>query len=116
MVTRRAERTDPETPTGDVDGEPVSVTATVLNGALPGGYALRSPVSVAVWREGTEVVADAPDLNIHAFGADADAAMANLGARIVDQYARLEDLGDRLAPRMARERDRLRDLLVAPRA
>jgi len=116
MVTRRAERTGAETPTADIDGAPVSVTAAVLNGALPGGYVLRTPVNVDVWREGTEIVADAPDLNIHAFGADADTALVNLGTRIVDQLARLEELGDRLAPRMARERDRLRDLPVAPRA
>ena len=116
MAARRAEPADAEASAADVHGAPASVTAMVLDGGLPGGFSLRAPVDVAVWREGAEFVADVPDLNLHAFGADADTALANLRARIVDQFARLDELGDRLAPRMKRERDRLRDLLVAPRA
>jgi hypothetical protein len=98
--------TDPITPT----------TIHSMKGALPGGYALRSPIPVTVWDEGADVVADAPELDLHAFGGDADAAVANLGVRIVEHFERLEELGDRMAPRMRRERERLRDLLITPGA
>lgn len=87
-----------------------------IEGGLAGGYALRCPVAVTVWEEGAEVVADAPDLDLHAFGDDTDAAVMNLRARIVAHLARLEALGDRLAPRLRDERQRLRDLLIAPGA
>jgi hypothetical protein len=80
---------------------------------LPRGYALKTPVSVAVWREGREYVADAADLNLHAFGPDEEAALTNLRERIVRHFERLEELGDRLASRLVTERNRLRDLLVA---
>ena len=88
----------------------------VLEGSLPGGYALRAPVRVVLWQEGAEVVADAPDLHLHAFGNDAEAALTILGGRIVDQFTRLDEMGERLAPRMMRERDLLRRHLVLPRA
>ncbi len=88
----------------------------VFEGPLPDGYELRAPVAVEVWREGGEVVADAPDLDLHAFGTDVDAALAALGVRIVDHLTRLEELGDGLAPRMLRERDRLRALVALPGA
>ena len=91
-------------------------TTVLLEGELPGGYALRGPIEVVVWPEGTEAVADAPDLNVHAFGPDADAALANLATRVVDHFERLEEPGERLAPRMRRERDRLRALLIVPGA
>lgn len=89
--------------------------AAVLE-TLPDGYALRSPLRVSLWREGGEFVADSPLLDLHAFGDSTDAAVAHLGAQIVDQWLRLAELKDRLAPRMQRQRDRLRDLIVAPGA
>jgi hypothetical protein len=101
----------------EAETQPVAPAPTRrLEGALPGGYALRAPVRVTVWDEGADVVADAPDLDLHAFGDDADTAVANLGSRIVAHFERLEALENRLAPRMRRERDHLRDLLIAPGA
>jgi hypothetical protein len=89
---------------------------TVIDGSLPGGFTLRDPVDVDVWKEGAEYVAAAPSLLIHAFGVSVDDAMANLRHEIVMQVRRLEDLGDRLAPRMVAQRDQLRRLVVRDRA
>ncbi len=89
-------------------------TVAVLEGEIGQGYALRSPIQIALWREGREVVADAPDLNLHAFGHDTDEARRNLGASLIEQFRRLEELGDKLGPGLMAERDRLRQLLVTP--
>lgn len=98
------------------DGAAVVETTVLLDGELPGGCTLRGPIEVVVWLEGSEAVADAPDLSVHAFGADADAALANLATRVVDHVERLEELGERPSPRKRRERDRLRALLYVPDA
>lgn len=87
-----------------------------IEGGLAGGYVLRRPVSVTVWEEGAEIVVDAPDLDLHAFGDDTDAAVMHLRARIVAHLERLEELGERLAPRLRDQRQRLRDLPIAPGA
>ncbi len=89
---------------------------SLIDGNLPGGFALRCPIKVEVWREGEEYVAVAPDLLIHSFGANADEAVAQLRQDLVDQLRRLEELGDRLAPRMVAQRDRLRRSLTSGRA
>jgi len=87
-----------------------------LEGALPGDHVLRSPVRVQVWLEGDgEYVADAIDLNVHAFGPDKDAALANLRAQIVEHLAFLNEMGDDLAPGLTADRERLRALLAPAR-
>lgn len=89
---------------------------TIIDGALPGGFALRDPVGVEVWQEGEEYVAAVPDLLIHAFGDSVDDALASLRHEIVAHRERLEDLGDRLAPRMAAQLNQLRRLVISGRA
>jgi hypothetical protein len=84
----------------------------LIEGALLDGFVLHDRVAIDTWQEGTEYVADAPDLGVLAFGQSEDEAVANLRSQIVDQYRRLEDLGDRLTPRMAAQRDRLRHALA----
>lgn len=87
-----------------------------LEGALPGGHTLRSPVSVQVWLEGDgEYVADAVDLNVHAFGPDEDAALTNLRTQIVEHLAFLNEMGDNLAAGLVHDRERLRTLLAPAR-
>jgi len=87
-----------------------------IEGALPGDHALRSPVRVQVWLEvDGEYVADAVDLNLHAFGSDEDGALTNLRAQIVEHLAFLNEMGDNLAPGLASDRERLRALLAPAR-
>ncbi len=87
-------------------------TSVLLQGELPSGYALQSPVRVVIWREGDEYVADPVDVDLHAFGSDAEAALNNLAERLVDQWRRLSELGEKLAPRTQAERERLSAVLV----
>jgi hypothetical protein len=89
-----------------------SQNSKLIDGALPDGFALHNPLAVDFWREGTEYVASAPSIGVHAFGQSEDEAVANLRAEIVALYRRLEELGDRLAPRMVTQRDRLRQALA----
>lgn len=85
----------------------------VIDGLLPGGFALCSPVTVEVWHEGDEYVAAAPDLSVHAFGPTTEAAIASLRQTIVDIHLLLEDDSVRLAPPIVAQRDRLRSVLIA---
>jgi hypothetical protein len=79
---------------------PVEEWATIW-GRLVGPYALRGPLQIHLWIENGEYVADAPALNLHAFGADRDDALSNLRERIVEEYEFLRSEEGRLAPRMA---------------
>ena len=79
-----------------------------LRGRLDAELALRSPVAVRLWREADEYVADAPDLNLYAFGTTKDEAIAHLRVQIAEQHRRLEELGNRLAPPARVVADRLR--------
>jgi hypothetical protein len=88
-----------------------SARPSTIDGALADGLTLHEPVVVVTWKEGSEYVADATDLGVHAFGATEAEALTQLRSRIVEQFWRLEVLGDRLAPRMAAQRDRLRHAL-----
>jgi putative transcriptional regulator len=83
----------------------------VIQGPLFDEFVLREPVTVKLWREGAEFVAEASELGVHAFGRSEDDAMANLRSHIVEQFRRLEELDGRLAPRMIAQRDRLRQAL-----
>lgn len=100
---------------GSGDVSPTEETF-VLNGRLPNGCELRFPVSIQVWQEGDEFVADSADFNLHTFGTDPEDALQNLRQYLVEHFARLEEQGDKLGPGLARDRERLRSLIIAPRA
>jgi hypothetical protein len=76
---------------------------TAIFGSLGGGYCLQEPVEVHVWADNEEYIADAPGLNLHAFGADREEALLSLRERIVEEFEFLRSEADagRLAPRMA---------------
>jgi hypothetical protein len=87
-----------------------------IDGRLSSGYMLAHPIRIDVWIEAGKFVADAPDLNVHSFGEDRDAAIANLCRLLVTHFERLDRRGDMLSPKMAEDRDRLRRVLVARHA
>lgn len=86
-----------------------------IEGDLPGGYLLRQPLAIAVWREGDEYVAAARAVGVHGFGSDSHAAIDSLRDEIIAYGLRLTEFGDRLSPRLAAERVRLIDLLSVAR-
>lgn len=77
-------------------------------GELHSGYQLMEPLLVHVWIEGAEFVADAPAINLHAFGHDVDTALTALAEEIVDHYEWLEELGDAVSQGVAEDREFLR--------
>lgn len=83
-----------------------------IYGGLPRGYYLVRAVPARVWIEGSEFVAEQPDLRIHAFGADRVQALLNLGEGLVDQLELLLEAGERLGPALARDREWLKQLVV----
>lgn len=87
----------------------------MLDGALAAGFVLRAPLPVRVWQEGEEYVADASEVNVHAFGPDEEGALANLRVQIVEHLAFLDEMGDNLAPGLTADRQRLRSLLIPAR-
>jgi hypothetical protein len=86
--------------------------SSLISGELLGGFRLLLPLSVNVWREGDEFVAEQPDIPVHAFGTTAEDALSELKAALVEQRMRLDQLGDQLSPRFRRERDLLRGIIV----
>lgn len=92
------------------------IEALMFDGPMPDGYGLRHPIQIHVWTEAGEYVADAPELNVHSFGADRGAAIGHLTQLIVSHYERLERHGDKLSQLMTEDRERLRNALVAPDA
>jgi transcriptional regulator with XRE-family HTH domain len=97
---------------GQVSADEPTLRRAIGEGVLPSDFFLDDRIAVETWREGSEYVADAPDLGVHAFGQSEEEAVANLGAQVVERLRRLEELGDRLTPRMTAQRDRLRELLA----
>ena len=71
-----------------------------IGGALPGGYVLRQPLPVHLWREGREFVAASEYLSLHGYGNSPREALDELKAAIVEQHERLTTLENRLVPRM----------------
>jgi hypothetical protein len=86
-----------------------------LAGSLPGGFVLQHPLRAEVWIEQGEYVADAPELNVHAFGATRAEALDNLRAAIVEQRSRLLSNRPHLSQFMEGEAVRL-EALVLPRS
>jgi hypothetical protein len=87
-----------------------------IAGELSPSHWLHRSLLVRVQIEGPEFVAEQPDLEIHAFGGNAIAAIMALRDEIVEQYERLSELGDQVAPRLKRQRELLASLLLPPDA
>jgi len=87
-----------------------------LAGPLPDGFTLRHSLTVQVWRECGEYVANADDLGVRGFGDTPTEALEYLGGQIIAQYLRLRDLGDRLSLPMQELRERFRRFVAPPNA
>lgn len=85
-----------------------------LDGVLPGGSELRRPAALVVRKGDGEVVTDAPALDLHAFGDDADGKLTNLRARMVAHPERLEEREERPARPPHDQRNLLQGLLSRP--
>lgn len=83
-----------------------------IQGQLPNGYYLNGALPVRVWIEGSDFVAEQPQLRLHAYGQDQVDAMLQLGERLVRQLERLNAAGDKISPRLARDRAWLRQLIT----
>lgn len=88
----------------------------LIKGKLPRGYVLRGAVMVHRWLEGSEFVAAAPMLNLHAFGVTPAIALAHLAEEIVAWVIQLETLGDMVSPRLSQERELLARTVAQPNA
>jgi hypothetical protein len=87
-----------------------------LAGPLLDGFTLRHSLTVQVWRECGEFVANADDLGVRGFGDTPAAALEYLGEQVVEQYLRLRDLGDRLSLPMQELREKFRHFVAPPNA
>jgi hypothetical protein len=85
-----------------------------IEGKLSDDLVLTRPVRVEVWPESGEFVADVAELNLHAFGATPDEAIANLREALVAQRQRFLTLRDRLSPSMRRDAELL-EAAIQPR-
>ena len=83
-----------------------------IQGQLPNGYYLGGALPVRVWIEGSDFVAEQPQLRLHAYGQDQVDAMLQLGERLVRQLERLNAAAEKISPRLARDRDWLRQLIT----
>ena len=86
-----------------------------IDGQLSDRFQLARAVRVELWIEHDEFVADAVDLNLHAFGATRAEALSSLRLHIVEQRERLISRRDRLSPRMALQADQLEALVLRSR-
>ncbi len=87
-----------------------------LAGLLPDGFTLRHSLTVQVWRECGEFVANADGLGVRGFGDTQPDALEYMGEQIVAQYLRLRDLDDRLSLPMQELRERFRHFVAPPNA
>jgi hypothetical protein len=94
-------------------GEPY-VEVLHLDGDLPEGFKLSGPIRIEVWIENDEYVADAVDLDLHAFGTTRDEALEHVRSLIVEQHQRLGTLRGHLSPLMQKQAARLA-AIVLPR-
>ncbi len=85
-----------------------------IQGPLIGRYVLREPVLIHLWIDNGEYVADAPNLNLHGFGADDVQALTDVRERIVEEYEFLRSEADRLSPRMTAMYAALAEVLGEP--
>ncbi|MGH2616096.1 MAG: hypothetical protein ACRDJC_12710 [Thermomicrobiales bacterium] len=94
-------------------GEPL-VEILHIDGNLPGDFRLSRPLRIEVWIENDEFVADAADLDLHAFGATRQEALENVRSLIVEQRQRIDALRGHLSPLMQMQAVRLA-AIVLPR-
>lgn len=87
-----------------------------IEGNLSDDLALIRPIGVEIWVEDGEYVADVADLDLHAFGATREEAIANARQQIAVHYQRLCALGDHLSPLMMQEAARIRAVVLPNRA
>jgi hypothetical protein len=93
------------------DDEPL-IEVDQLTGDLSREFRLARPIRVEVWIEQGEFVADAPELNLHAFGADRTEALANLSLRVVEQRHGFQALRGRLSAQMKRDAAQLEAIVL----
>lgn len=84
-----------------------------IEGRLPRGYLITAPVRLHLWREGDEFVVEAPELEVHAFGATREEAIDNLRGRLVDRRNALAEASGRLGPGMKEIAERFSVLVAA---